>query len=132
MASDGLPVALPVANAVQQSQVSVAAVPPPGGKLSPPAGGYLPAEATQAAETAPPPVRADAVRSLEAVVANVNKAFNDSGKPTQFRVDPSSGNKVIQQINPATGKVVAQFEASEFPALASGLGVPGLFVDSLV
>src|ERR1700682_3969047 len=118
MASDGLPVALPVANAVQQSQVSVPAVPPRGGKLSPPAGGYLHAEAAQAAETAPPPVRADAVRSLEAVVANVNRAFNDSGKPTQFRVDPSSGNKVIQQINPATGKVVAQFEASELPALA--------------
>jgi uncharacterized FlaG/YvyC family protein len=119
----------------------VATVQPRSGKLSPPAGTTSPPVAAQTAGKAPAsaeaqgsvtPVRATPAQSLEAVIANVNKAFNDSGKPTQFRLDPTSGNKVIQQINPATGEVVAQFQANEFPALASSLGISGLFVNSRV
>jgi hypothetical protein len=46
-------------------------------------------------------------------------------------VDPSSGNKVIQQINPATGDVIGQFLISEFPALARSVGVSGgVLIDS--
>ncbi len=140
MASDGRPVALPAASAVQRSQVSTTATEPSwSGNLSPPAGRPSPITGAQAPDKAPAsarregsvtPVRAARAQSLDATLANINKAFNDSGKPTQFRLDPASGNKVIQQINPATGEVVAQFEASEFPALAGSLGVSGLFVNS--
>jgi len=64
-------------------------------------------------------------------VAQLNKHLNDSGRPDQFRVDPSSGNKVIQQINPANGEVVGEFLISEFPALARSVGVTGgALVDS--
>ena len=69
---------------------------------------------------------------LQAQVALLNKYLNDSGRPDQFRVDPSSGSKLIQQINPATGAVVGEFLASEFPALARSVGVSGALVDSHV
>jgi uncharacterized FlaG/YvyC family protein len=66
---------------------------------------------------------------LQALIAHLNKHFNDSGQPIQFRIDPNSGSKVIQEINPATGEVVGEYSAAEFPALARGLGVSGLVVD---
>ena len=53
-----------------------------------------------------------------------------SDRPTQFRVDPTSQGRTIQQVNPDTGEVIGEFAASEFPALARSLGVPGVFVDS--
>jgi hypothetical protein len=54
----------------------------------------------------------------------VNKYLNDSGKPDQFRVDPSSNGKTIQQINPpAAGGW--RSPASQFAALARSVG-PGL------
>jgi hypothetical protein len=37
---------------------------------------------------------------------------------------------MIQQINPATGAVVGEFSATEFPALARSVGVAGLLIDS--
>jgi hypothetical protein len=43
-------------------------------------------------------------------------------------VDPDS-DKYIQQVNPATGVVVAEYLASEFPALARSVGASGLLVD---
>jgi len=65
------------------------------------------------------------------LVEQLNKFLNDSGRPDQFRLDPASGGKLIQQINPATGAVVGEFSATEFPALARGVGVSGLLVDRL-
>ncbi len=63
--------------------------------------------------------------TASALVAQLNKHFNDSGLPDQFRVAPRSDNKVIQQINPANGEVVGEFLISEFPALARSVGITG-------
>jgi uncharacterized FlaG/YvyC family protein len=63
------------------------------------------------------------------LVAQLNKVLNDSGRPDQFRVDPQSG-ATIQEVNPANGEVIAQFAASEFPALARSVGASGLLFDS--
>jgi hypothetical protein len=65
----------------------------------------------------------------QALVALLNKHLNDSGRASQFRVDPNSG-KLIQEINPATGEVTGEFPIDEFPALARGLGATGLLIDS--
>jgi uncharacterized FlaG/YvyC family protein len=133
MASDGVPVNSPVTRLVHGSQASASIpVPPATGKTLPNTGGVLPATAL----AAPPPVKAAdpaaAAKSeadLRALIARLNKALNDSGQPNQFRVDPTSGNKVIQEINPATGAVVGEYSTAEFPALARGLGVSGLVFD---
>ena len=63
--------------------------------------------------------------SLDDLVRQLNKHLNDSGRADLYRVDPSSGNKVIQQINPATGDVIGEFSALEFPALARSVGMLG-------
>ena len=51
-------------------------------------------------------------------MALLNKYLNDSGRPAQFRVDPNSDSKLIQEINPATGEVIGEYPAISFPALA--------------
>jgi hypothetical protein len=57
-----------------------------------------------------------------------NKYLNDSGQPNRFRVDPNS-DKVIQEINPATDKVIGEYPVAAFPALAKSLGVVGSLID---
>jgi uncharacterized FlaG/YvyC family protein len=134
MASGGNPVTMPSASPVQASQATIPAkVVVPGGKSLPPSGNSAvtqAANAVRAADSAPKQV-ADPP-SLQTLVAHLNKLLNDSGRPYQYRVDPTSDNKVIQEVNPATGQVVGEFQASEFPALASNLGVSGLLVNSRV
>jgi uncharacterized FlaG/YvyC family protein len=117
MASDGNPVKIPAASLVHGSQAQIGKVLPPGGKRT-------------SAPAAHAPPKAAESPSLEALVAQLNKHLNDSGRPDQFRVDPGSGNKVIQQINPASGAVVGEFPISEFPALARSIGISGGLVDS--
>ncbi len=80
---------------------------------------------------APNPSRqpAESAATLDAAVAQLNKALNDSGRPTQYRVDRSAGTPVIQEVNPANGKVIAELSAEEFPALARSLGALGIFVN---
>jgi hypothetical protein len=135
MASGGNPVTMPSARPVQASQATIAAkVVEPGGKSLPPSGNTAvthAANAAQAADSTAPKQAADPP-SLQSLVAHLNKLLNDSGRPYQYRVDPTSDNKVIQEVNPATGQVVGEFQASEFPALASNLGVSGLLVNSRV
>jgi FlaG protein len=75
------------------------------------------------------PAATPAATNVQAQVALLNKYLNDSGKPDQFRVDPYSDGKTIQQINPATGEVVGEFPASEFAALARSVGISGVIVD---
>ncbi len=75
----------------------------------------------------PPPPRSSEPASL---VAALNHFLNDSGRPDQFRIAPNSGDRLIQQINPATGDVVGVFSIDEFPALARSIGATGLLVDS--
>ena len=68
--------------------------------------------------------------SVPALVQQLNKYLNDSGRANQFRVDPRSSNQTIQEINPANGEVIGEFAVKEFPALARSLGVSGVLVDS--
>ena len=79
----------------------------------------------------PEDAAAPAAPSLQAQVQLLNKYLNDSGKPDQFRVDPDSDDKLIQQVNPANGEVIAEFPASEFAALARSVGISGVVVDKL-
>src|SRR5882757_4563162 len=133
MASDGVPVNPPVTRLVQGSQASISGtVQTKTGNPLPGSGQVLPAQAAGHPQVDPATKVQDAALSvrndadLQALIAYLNKHFNDSGKPLQFRVRPNSGNKVIQEINPATGEVVGEYSAAEFPALARGLGVSGL------
>jgi hypothetical protein len=122
MASDGNPVKIPAVSLVQASVAHGSQAQP--GKILPPSGKRTAEPAAHAA----PKVRDTA--SIEGLVAQLNKHVNDSGRPSQFRVDPSSNDKVIQQINPANGAVVGEFLISEFPALARSIGITGALVDS--
>ena len=115
MASDGQPVKIPAVSLVHGSQAPTVAVQQNGSLL--PRGGR--------------PAAAPAASHLRAQVQLLNKYLNDSGKPYQFRVDPSSDDKLIQQVNPATGEVIAEFPASEFAALARSVGISGVIVDNL-
>jgi hypothetical protein len=83
-------------------------------------------DAAAVAKTTPPILQPD----LQTLVTQLNKHLNDSGQPDQFRVDPHSST-MIQEVNPATGEVIGEFAASEFPALARSAGASGLLVDSL-
>ncbi len=124
MASDGTPVKIPAASLVHGSQVNIpVSIQERGGKTLPQGGKSAVA----------PAARAPAPEAAQALVAQLNKHLNDSGRPDQFRVDPNSDNKVIQQINPANGEVVGEFLISEFPALARSVGVTGgALIDSRV
>jgi hypothetical protein len=127
MASDGNPVQIPAASLVHGSQAyTPVSIQPRSGTTLPPSGKRAAAPAVQVR------VRPNGAASTEEVVAELNKHLNVSGRPDQYRVDPSSGGKVIQQINPATGEVLGEFMVSEFPALARSLGISGgAFIDDL-
>jgi hypothetical protein len=113
MASDGQPVKIPAVSLVHGSQAPTT-VTQHGGNILPPSG-----------RPAAPPAKPH----LQAQVQLLNKYLNDSGKPDQFRVDPDSDDKLIQQVNPATGAVIGEFPASEFPALARSVGISGVILD---
>jgi len=135
MASDGNPVKIPAAGLVQGSQAPiVAAVQQVSGKALPPSGnaptGTSAAEVPNAAAPKVKTASAAGNADIQSQVALLNKHLNDSGRPDQFRVDPSSDSKLIQQINPANGAVVAEYPVSEFPALARSVGVSGVLIDS--
>jgi hypothetical protein len=122
MASDGNPGNIPAASVVQGSQAATSnSLPTRGGTPLPTSGKIEPAAKTPVLPTSDP----------AALVRNLNKFLNDSGRPDQFRLDPASGGKLIQQINPASGAVIGEFSATEFPALARSVGVAGLLIDSL-
>jgi hypothetical protein len=117
MASDGQTVELPAISLVNGSHSPTPVVVQPSGKVLPQPG----KPAASAAGSAPSHIRTQ--------VALLNKYLNDSGKPDQFRVDPSSDDTLIQQINPATGEVIGEFPTSEFAALARSVGISGVVVD---
>lgn len=132
MAREGSPVTLPAASARPSGTGSSLSLKGGASSLAPGKTGNLtPNRSARSVATKAPAATPDSHRS-QALTAALNKVLNDSGKPTQFRLDPTSDNKVIQQINPVTGEVVAQFEVREFPALAGGLGALGVLVDSRV
>ena len=117
MASDGQTVKLPATSLVHGGQAPAA----PAAVVVQHSGKTLPQPGKPAAPARAPDPRAQ--------VALLNKYLNDSGKPEQFRLDPSSNGKVIQQVNPASGEVVGEFPVSEFPALARSMGISGVVVD---
>ncbi len=125
MASDGNPVKIPAASLVHGSQGHIPVSNHERGGKTLPLGG-------KPAATDHPAAKPTNVVSAEALIAQLNKHLNDSGRPDQFRLDPNSDNKLIQQVNPATGEVVGEFLVSEFPALARSVGVSGVLVDSRV
>jgi hypothetical protein len=66
--------------------------------------------------------------TLQSQVAQLNKYLNDSGRPSQFRA--SADDKSVEEVNPATGEVVAEYSAAEFPALARSVGISGATINS--
>jgi hypothetical protein len=116
MASDGQTVKLPTISLTHGGHAPTALVEQSGKVLPPPGKPAAPAAASAASH-------------IRAQVALLNKYLNDSGKPDQFRVDPSSDDKLIQQVNPATGEVIGEFPASEFAALARSVGISGVVID---
>jgi hypothetical protein len=122
MANDGSPVQIPATSLVHGSQAPTAAKIQQSGGNSLPQGGNIAAGRVANSGAA--------TTSLQAQVALLNKFLNDSGRPAQFRVDPSSDDKLIQEINPATSEVIAEYSAAEFPALARSVGLVGSLVDS--
>jgi hypothetical protein len=133
MASDGQPVKIPAVSLVHGSQAPTVKV--QSGKFLPQSGNAAATAAavkvSSAAKAAAQPKPPTPLRSSDAQVqvAFLNKYLNDSGRPAQFRVDPTSGNKVIQEINPANGEVIAEYSATEFAALARSVGISGAIVD---
>jgi hypothetical protein len=131
MASDGNPVTIPVTSLVHGSQApTTVSVQPTSGKVLPPSGKVAAAPAAGRTAAAEKSGAAASATDIQAQVALLNKYLNDSGRPDQYRVDPSSDDKLIQQINPATGAVIGEFAAAEFPALARSVGFSGGIVDN--
>ena len=114
MASDGQPVKIPAVSLVHGSQAPKTVAIQHSGNVLPRSG-----------RPAAPP----AAVNLQTQVQLLNKYLNDSGKPAQFRVAPDSDDKLIQEVNPANGEVLAEFPASEFAALARSVGISGVIVD---
>jgi hypothetical protein len=131
MASDGSPVAMPATSLVHGSQApTTVIVKQPSGNSLPPSGNAGATPAADGTAAAAKPGAAAAPADIQTQVNLLNKYLNDSGRPDQFRVDPSSDGKLIQQINPASGVVIGEFSADEFPALARSVGVSGAIVDN--
>jgi hypothetical protein len=123
MASDANPVQIPVTSLVHGSQAPTT-IPPPSGKVLPPAGNTAPGAAGSAKSSA-----ANRSADVQAQVAFLNKYLNDSGRPNQFRVDPNSDSMLIQEVNPASGAVIAEYPSVSFPALAKSLGISSAVID---
>lgn len=128
MASDGSTGQIPVASPVQGSQAPTSISLPSGSGKPLPPGGKSAATALPGSAFAKPSV--PNTTDPQALIDQLNKYLNDSGRPDQFRLDPASGGKLIQQVNPTSGAVIGEFAVSEFPALARSIGVSGLLVDS--
>jgi hypothetical protein len=122
MASNANPVQIPVTSLVHGSQAPTT-ISPSGGKALPPAGNASPSPAEGPKSSA-----ASRSTDVQAQVAFLNQYLNDSGRPNQFRVDPNS-DSTIQEVNPATGAVIAEYPTVSFPALAKSLGISSAVID---
>ncbi|HEX4152438.1 MAG TPA: hypothetical protein VHY75_09570 [Steroidobacteraceae bacterium] len=125
MASDANPVQIPATSLVHGSQAPTkVTIQPPSGKSLPPSG-------NSAAETAKSTAAGGVSRTsdVQAQVAFLNKYLNDSGKPDRFQVAPNSNSTLIQEVNPATGEVIADYPVSVFPELAKSLGISSALID---
>jgi hypothetical protein len=119
------PVQIPPISPVHGSQApATAAVSQSAGKSLPVAGKGSAAAADSGAGAS----SASTAGTLQAQVALLNKYLNDSGRPDQYRVDPNS-DSLIQEVNPASGAVIAEYPAISFPALARSLGISSALID---
>jgi hypothetical protein len=126
MASDGNPVQIPVVSLVHGSQA------PTKGTNSPVSGKSLPPSGkAAAAAAAAKSSAANRSSDVQAQVTFLNKYLNDSGRPDQFRVDPNT-QTFIQEVNPASGEVIAEYSAISFPELAKSLGISSAVIDEHV
>jgi uncharacterized FlaG/YvyC family protein len=109
-----------------QPPASATANPSSSGKFLPP-GGHSTAisKPSKPADSSvkPPP-------DLPALLAQLNKHLESSGRPNHYKLDSSTGHRVIQEINPDTSEVVSEIPANEFKALAQSLGISGLLLDA--
>jgi len=90
---------------------------------------------TAASTTTPKPAKpadnsAKPPPDLPALLAQLNKHLQSSGRPNHYRLDSSWGHQVIQEINPDTSEVVSEIPANQFKALAQSLGISGLLLDA--
>ena len=106
MASDTNPVMIPATSLVHGSQAPTA-FPPLDRKSLPPAGNTAAGGAARAQSSA-----VTRTNDVQAQVAFLNKYLNDSGRPDQFRVAPNSDSMLIQQIDPATERSLANIPPS--------------------
>ena len=126
MASDGNPVQIPAVSLVHGSQAPTKVTSSPVGGKSLPPNGKAAAAAAAAKSSA-----ANRSTDVQAQVAFLNKYLNDSGRPDQFRVDPNT-QTLIQEVNPASGEVIAEYAAISFPELAKSVGISSAVIDEHV
>ena len=150
MASDGIPDNIPVTRLVQGSRArtsdsflfssgkaaspsgEVVRIPADPQVVPAPAAQPVPSSAAaQPVPSSPAPQREHAPDKPDAdeLVAQLSKHAGNSGRPDQFRLDRSTGRRIIQQTNADSGKLVAEYSESEFPALAQGLSHAGLLIN---
>ena len=126
MASDGNPVQIPAVSLVHGSQApKTVTVSANSGNSLPPAGKAAAAAAAAKSRAA------NRSTNVQAQVAFLNKYLNDSGRPDQFRADPNTAT-LIQELNPATGEVIAEYSAISFPELAKSVGISSALIDEHV
>ena len=97
---------------------------PASGKFLPPGGTATVHKPAKPADSAKPQP------DLPALIAQLNKHLQSSGRPNHYKLDSSTGHRVIQEINPDTSEVVSEIPANEFKALAQSLGISGLLLDA--
>ena len=133
MANDAVPVRASVTVLGPGTQSPPAATAhPANGNALPPAGSRAVAAASNAkpATRLPDKVEAKSPPDLHGLVAQLNKQLQSSGRPNYYRLNSSSGRRVIQEVDPVSSKVISEIPASEFKALAQELGISGLLVDA--
>jgi hypothetical protein len=138
MASDAVSVTNPTTSLVHGSQAPKIELLHAGGNTLPQNGRVtaVPAAAPQPAAVQKPVPASTAAEQqaaqqksdLASQVGLLNKYLNDSGRPAQFRA--SSNNKQIEEVNPATGEVIAVYSATIFAELARSVGISGVLVNS--
>jgi hypothetical protein len=141
MASDGQSVKIPAANLVNGSQAPTIILSRNSGNDLPQNGKTVASTAAQSAAAAaaataaaktqqPAKAALPPQKNLQTQVNLLNKYLNDSGRAAQFRA--STDDKAIQEVNPANGEVVAEYDATEFAALARSVGISGALVNEVV
>jgi len=107
--------------------------PPAAATANPSSGKFLPPGGHSTAIPEPAKPADSSVKpspDLPALLAQLNKHLQSSGRPNHYKLDSSTGHRVIQEINPDTSEVVSEIPANEFKALAQSLGISGLLLDA--